>query len=91
MEKGERARRGRGEPRPRGSHERSKSTNRLVIPTPRMFGARRAEQQPRRLRSPKKQLHRSGLVIIGHLVLIELKDAVLLQPGEAILAEVILQ
>jgi hypothetical protein len=29
-------------------------TNRLVIATPGMFGARRAEQQPRRLRSPKK-------------------------------------
>jgi hypothetical protein len=51
--KGERARLGRREPRPRGSHERSKLTHCLVIATPRMFGARRTEQQPRRLRSPR--------------------------------------
>ena len=58
--KGERARPGRSEPRPRGSHERSKWNHRLMIATPRMTGARRAEQQPRRLRSPKKSLHRSS-------------------------------
>jgi uncharacterized protein len=49
----ERARPGRSQPRrPRGSHERSKSKNRFVIATPRMFGVRRAEQQPGRLRFP---------------------------------------
>jgi hypothetical protein len=52
------------EPRSRGSHERLKLTHRLEIATPRMFGARRTEQQPRRLRSPKNQLHRYGLATI---------------------------
>jgi hypothetical protein len=31
----------------------------LVMATPQMFGARRTELQPRRLRSPRMQLHRS--------------------------------
>jgi hypothetical protein len=42
---------------PLGSQERSKPTQRLVIATPRMFGARRAEQRPGRARSPRNQLH----------------------------------
>jgi hypothetical protein len=40
--------------RPRGSHKHSKPELRLVIATLRVFGARRTEQQPRRLRSPNK-------------------------------------
>jgi hypothetical protein len=46
---------------PRGSHKRSKLIHRLVIATPPMFGARRTEQQPRRLRSPRKQPNGSDL------------------------------
>jgi len=58
--KGERARLGRGEPRPRGPHERSKLAERLEIATPQEFGARRTELQPGRLRSPKHRQHRAG-------------------------------
>jgi hypothetical protein len=49
---GERARPGRSEPRPRGSHERSIWIQRLVYPHAVSFGARRAEWQPRRAHSP---------------------------------------
>jgi hypothetical protein len=48
---------------------------------------------PPRTAFPKNQSRYeiSGLVIIGKLILIELKDAILLQPGKSVLAQVILQ
>ena len=55
---GDRARLGRSETRPRGSLLRVRFTSARNFPTPQMFGARRAELQPRRLRSPEIQLHR---------------------------------
>jgi hypothetical protein len=53
-EKGERARLGRCEPRPRGSHERVKLIRRSEPSRAFSFSARRAERQPGRLPSPHR-------------------------------------
>ena len=59
---GERARLGRSEPRPRGSHPRLEKDRPFSDSARLLFGARRAERQPRRLHSPEIQVTRSGLV-----------------------------
>jgi len=81
-----------GESRPRGSHERSKLTQCIVAATPRRFGARRTERQPRRLRFSMKSsasfrfrqgngIHSSDLEHLHKSCSDELKSAVFLVFG----------
>ena len=69
--KGDRARPGRSELRPPGSHKRSKFFHRSRTSHASVFGARRAEQQPRRLRFPKSMTcagHSAGFSLIEVIV-----------------------